>query len=112
MSTKALQVLVLAMAVAVGFAAIARAGDDAQTVTVSGTIQCAKCLLGKEDAKACQDVLVAEDKTEYYFVKNAVADEHGHACKTSKAVVVTGKVTEKDGRKWIEATKIELPKKG
>ena len=112
MSMRAMGVPALVMFVAIGFAALALAGDDAKPVTVSGTIQCAKCLLGKEDATACQDVLVADDKVEYYLVKNAVAEEHGHACKTSKAVVVTGKVTEKDGRKWIEATKIDIPKKG
>jgi len=109
---RTLSILTIALCVAIGFAATVLAGDDAKNVTVSGTIQCAKCLLGKEGATTCQDVLVADDTMEYYLVKNAVAEEHGHACKTSKAVVVTGKVTEKDGRKWIEATKIEAPKKG
>jgi len=112
MSVKTMGIAVLVMSFAIGFAAIALAGDDAKTVTVAGTIQCAKCLLGKEDATACQDVLVADDKSEYYLARNAVSEEHGHACKTSKAVVVTGSVTEKDGHKWIEATKIEVAKKG
>ena len=48
--------------------------------------------------------------TEYYIAKNAAADEAGHQCKTEAKAKVTGTVSEKDGKKWIEATKIEKEK--
>jgi uncharacterized protein DUF6370 len=107
MSTK---ILAIALLTAVAFVAPALAGDD--QVTVTGTIKCAKCVLNKADATNCQDVLVATDSAEYYLVKNSVAEKFGHGCKTEKAAVVTGKVIDKDGRKWIEASKIETPNKG
>jgi hypothetical protein len=108
---KMLKTLAIALSVVVALVAPAQAADDAP-VTVTGTIMCAKCVLNKADATACQDVLVAADKTEYYLVKNAVTEKYGHACKSEKSAVVTGKVIDKDGRKWIEASKIEAPSKG
>jgi len=104
------KILTIALLAALAFAVPALAGND--PVTVTGTIRCAKCVLNKADAKDCQDVLVAADNAEYYLVKNAVAEKFGHGCKTEKTAVVTGKVFDKDGRKWIEAAKIEAPKKG
>ncbi len=100
----------LALALLVGLAAGALAGEE---TTVTGKVMCAKCTLKKADAKTCQDVLVVQDgdKTaEYYIEKNAVAQAFGHACTGAKPAVVTGVVTEKDGRKWIAPSKMEAPK--
>ena len=100
----------LALALVVGLVAGANAGD---ATTLTGNIMCAKCTLKKADAKECQDVLVVKDgsKTaEYYVEKNDVAKAFGHVCGGEKAAVVTGKVMEKDGKKWISATKMEQPK--
>jgi hypothetical protein len=108
---KTLKTLAIALSVVVALVALVQAGDD-NPVTVTGTIMCAKCVLEKADATTCQDVLVATDKTEYYLVKNAVTEKFGHACKSEKSAVVTGTVIDKDGKKWIEASKIEEPKKG
>ena len=108
---RTLRNLAVVLAVVVGLFALAQAGDD-KDVTINGSIKCAKCMLSKADATGCQDVLVAADNTEYYLVKNKVAEKYGHACKSEKAAVVTGKVMEKDGKKWIEASKIEEPKQG
>ena len=108
---RTLRNLAVVLAVVVGLFVLAQAADEKE-VTINGSIKCAKCLLNKADAAGCQDVLVAADNTEYYLVKNEVAEKYGHACKAGKDAVVTGKVMDKDGKKWIEATKIEEPKKG
>jgi len=100
----------LAVALVLGLSLVvpAMAGDEA---TYSGSIMCAKCTLKKADAKTCQDVLVVKDDkgatTEYYVTKNAVAEKFGHVCSGETPATVTGTVTEKDGKKWIEPSKME-----
>jgi hypothetical protein len=93
----------------------AMAGDKGKEVTVSGNLQCAKCTLKAADATKCQDVLVVEGTggapaTEYYLVKNAVAEKFGHVCTGTKSVALTGTVTEKDGKKWLTAKRIDEKK--
>jgi hypothetical protein len=97
--------VILALLVVV--AGLSLAADP--VVTLSGTVSCAKCTLKKADAKDCQDVLVVTGSQagEYYLVKNAVSEKLGHVCKGSKAVSATGVVSEKDGKKWLAATKLE-----
>lgn len=91
-----------------GAAASAVAADP---VTVTGKVMCAKCTLKKADAKECQDVLVVKDAqgatAEYYLVKNAVQEKFGHVCTGEKPASVTGTVMEKDGKQWLEATKMD-----
>jgi aspartate 1-decarboxylase len=86
----------------------------AAEVTYSGSLMCAKCMLQKPDAHECQDVLIVTDakgeKTEYYVTKNEVAAQAGEACTNEIKATVTGTVAEKDGRKWITATRIEKRK--
>jgi hypothetical protein len=109
---KLLRPLVAFLAVATP-AGLAVAGEEAKTVTVTGKLVCAKCNLKKADAKECQNVIVAETggkAVEYYLAKNAVADEFGHVCEGDKNVVATGSVSEKDGKTWLTATKIDQPK--
>ncbi|HEY7509249.1 MAG TPA: DUF6370 family protein [Vicinamibacteria bacterium] len=101
-------VALAAVLAVLGAAVAARAGDD---VTLKGTIVCAKCTLKKADAKECQNVLLAKDadgkEVEYYMAKSEAADAVGEVCTGKKAVTVTGTVSEKDGRKWITASKVE-----
>jgi Family of unknown function (DUF6370) len=107
---KTIAKLGLALALVVGLVAVATAGDE---TTLTGNIMCAKCALKKADAKTCQDVLVVEaggQNTEYYIEKNAVAEKFGHVCTSVKPAVVTGTVTEKDGKKWIAPSKMEEKK--
>ena len=99
--------LSLALAVVLALVAGAYAADE---TTVTGNVMCAKCNLKKADATKCQDVVVASDGTEYYVAKNDVSAKFGHVCKDAKAATVTGKVTEKDGKKWIEPSKMEATK--
>ena len=85
-------------------------GDHGKSVTVTGKVICAKCTLGEEGLKECQNVIVAEKdgKTvQYYLAKNSVAEDFGHVCKGEKQVVATGTIAEKDGHTWMTATKLE-----
>jgi len=91
-------------------AGIVVAADAPKEVTLKGTMECAKCEL--HETKTCQDALkVSEgDKSViYYLDDNKVAkDYHKNVCTAPKEnVTVTGTVSEKDGKKVIEATKIE-----
>jgi len=98
------EVMMTLAALAVAMPAFA--ADD----TLKGDMVCAKCFLKKPDAKECQDVLLVKnatgEPTEYYVTKNDVAKESGEACTTKIPATITGTVSEKDGRKWITATKI------
>ena len=52
-----------------------------------------------------------QDKTtEYYVAKNDVSEKFGHVCTGTKNAVVTGSVTQKDGKTWITATKMDEKK--
>jgi len=105
--------LLIALVAVATLAGLAFAGEEAKTVTVTGKIVCAKCVLKKADATDCQNVIVAETggKTvEYYLAKNAVSEEFGHACMGEKQVIATGTISEKDGKTWITATKMDQPK--
>ena len=94
------------LAVMVGLPALA--GDE---VTLKGNIVCAKCTLKKADAKECQNVLLAPGAdgkdVEYYLAKSEAADAVGEVCTGKKPATITGTVTEKDGRKWLTASKVE-----
>ncbi len=107
---KTIAKLGLALALVVSLVAAATAADE---VTLTGKVLCAKCTLKKADAKECQNVLVVKDgdkAAEYYVEKNDVATKFGHVCTGQKDAVVTGTVSEKDGKKWISATKMEEKK--
>ena len=108
---KMLRFLISLAAVAM-LAGFAFAGEEANTVTVTGKMVCAKCSLKKADAKECQNVIVADESgkgVEYYLVKNKLAEDFGHTCKGEKNVVATGTVSEKDGKTWLTATKLDQP---
>ena len=106
---KTISRIALAVALLVVAASVARAADT--ETTLSGTLMCAKCTLKKADATKCQDVLVVKDDagatTEYYVVKNDAAEKAGHQCKGEAKATATGVVSEKDGKKWLTASKIE-----
>jgi type 1 fimbria pilin len=107
---KTIAKLGLALALVVGLVAAATAADE---VTLTGQVLCAKCTLKKADAKQCQNVLVVKngDQTDEYYVEmNDVATKFGHVCTGRKDAVVTGTVTEKDGKKWIAPTSMEEKK--
>lgn len=104
---KALSRIGVSLAIVLGLLAVTSV--SAEEMTLNGTLKCAKCALKK--AEKCQDVLVVTDaagaSTEYWVVKNEAAEKAGHQCKTEAKATVTGVVSEKDGTKWITASKIE-----
>jgi len=76
----------LGLAALVAFAVAAPVvAEDAEVVTLEGSVMCAKCAL--EKAADCQDVLIVADgdaKAEYWIVKNDVSEKFGHACQSEK----------------------------
>ena len=97
------------------FAALAAAVPAfAAEETLKGEMVCAKCYLNKPDAKECQDVLLVKNAggqtVEYYVTKNKVSQESGEACTQAIPATIVGSVSEKDGRKWITASKITKSK--
>lgn len=117
----------IALAVALGFAAVTLAGlgnsANAQAKkedkkdekkTLEGTLTCTKCALN--ETKTCGNALVVEKdkkKVTYYLVDKAGKEPyHKDICTADvPGTKVTGKVVEKDGKQTIEDPKVELPKK-
>ena len=88
---------------------------EAKTETLEGTLVCGKCKL--KETKACSNVLIVKDakdekkEVKYYLDdKGAKADYHGDICQEPKEAKVTGKVSEKDGKKTISDAKVEFKK--
>jgi hypothetical protein len=108
---KKLKLLIALLAgLAIAGASTALAADE---VTITGNMVCGKCAL--HETEKCQNVVqVLEDgKTVNYYLKdNDISKaEHGAICKGDpEKVTVTGKVKEKDGKKLLTATKIEVVK--
>jgi hypothetical protein len=101
--------LMVALALMVG----ARADDkkEDKEVTLKGKICCAKCELKEEGRTKCATVIVVkEDDKEvtYYFDKDSDKKNHKKICTEAKNGKVTGTVEEKDGKKWVKATKVEF----
>ena len=80
-------------------------------VKLAGKLTCAKCDLKKE-AK-CATVLVAKEGGKdvvYYLDEKSGKANHSEFCQAPKEGTVTGTVSEKDGKKIITASKVELNK--
>jgi hypothetical protein len=97
----------LVLALALGFIAAVSAQD--KEVTLKGKITCAKCDLKKTDKCATVIVVKEGDKeVVYYLDEKSGKDNHKAICTEAKDGSVTGKVTEKDGKKTITATKVDI----
>lgn len=99
------------LAVSVLFTGIALA---AEVKTLTGDAVCAKCAL--KEAPKCQNVVLVKegDKTVNYYLTGAASKKaHGALgiCTASKdapiKVKVTGDVTEAEGKKTVEVSKID-----
>ena len=83
---------------------------EGEAVTLEGKVLCAKCAFEEEGRQKCQNVLVGEEdgKTMHYYLTATEANEgFGDVGMKSPTVRVTGTVSEKDGKTWMDATKIE-----
>ena len=109
--------MLAAAAVAAGlwaFGAVATA-EDKKEVKLTGTLMCGKCSL-KATSKCSNAFQVKEgDKVVNYFLddKGNKEEYHEGVCGDGKieGVTVTGTVSQKDGKKWVTVTKLDLPKK-
>jgi hypothetical protein len=89
----------------------AETADAQKTVTLSGQIGCGHCALNV--TKSCADVIrVKEDgKDVIYFFADDPSRKHDTAmCDSVRDGKVTGVVSEKNGKKTIKVSKVELGK--
>jgi hypothetical protein len=97
---------IIATAFLASFVTTVRADEQ----TIKGEAVCAKCELHETDK--CQTAIrTKEDGKEviYYAVNNDVAKKfHKNICQAPAKVVAVGTVEEKDGKKTIKLTKIDL----
>jgi hypothetical protein len=105
-------VLLLGLGLVVAFLESAPAGEKGKEVTLKGSMQCGKCSLAVTDK--CTNVLVVKEsgKDVNYFISDKGKKESYHSaiCPAGKSVdaTVSGVVSEKDGKKYIKASKVEV----
>jgi hypothetical protein len=104
--------MVLGLGAMVALATTIQAAD--KEVILKGTIVCAKCAL--KEAKACTTAIVVKEQGKdvtYYFEDKGNKEEyHEEVCGGArKEGIVTGVVTEKDGKKWVAPKKVEYARK-
>jgi opacity protein-like surface antigen len=92
-------------------AASAFAADN--EVTITGEGMCAKCAL--HETEKCQNAIQTQEDGKtvtYYLTQNDVSKNfhHDNLCKQNQKVTATGTVSEKDGKKVLTVSKIELAK--
>jgi hypothetical protein len=95
-------------------------GDEKATsdkeVKLTGTLVCAKCKLKMDGITKCTNALQVKDgkNTVVYLLDDKGMSESYHepVCGggDKEGVSVVGKVTEKDGKKWVKASKVEVKK--
>lgn len=76
---------------------------QAEEKTVEGEMSCAKCNLGIADK--CEDTLKVGDVL-YLLEEGGNRKTSEHVCSDSAKAKVTGKFEERDGKKFIVASKI------
>ena len=85
---------------------------EVKEVKLTGTLVCGSCKLN--ESKKCANVLQVKDKdkTISYWLTDKASDEayHEKICGGGelKDVTVTGVVTEKDGKKMVKASKVDV----
>ena len=87
--------------------------DDSKETTITGNMVCGKCTL--HETEKCQNVVQVTENgatVNYYLKQNDVSKaEHSAVCHgDTEKVTVTGTVKEKDGKKMMTPTKIDVVK--
>ena len=87
--------------------------DDAKETTITGNMVCGKCKL--HETEKCQNVVQVTENgatVNYYLKQNEVSKaQHEAICHgDTEKVTVTGTVKEKEGKKTLTPTKIEVVK--
>lgn len=77
----------------------------AEEKTYEGEMSCAKCNLKQADK--CEDTLKVGD-TLYLLEEGGKRKTSEHVCSGTAKAKVTGKVEERDGKKFLVASKIEV----
>ena len=96
------------------FGAVASA-EDKKEVKLTGTLMCGKCSL--KLTPKCSNVLQVKEggKLVNYILDDKGNGEgyHEPVCGDGKVegVTVVGTVSERDGKKYVKPTKVDLPKK-
>jgi len=87
---------------------------EAKEVKLTGTLVCGSCKLN--ESKKCANVLQVKEKDKVinYWLSDKGNDEayHEKICGGGelKDVTVTGVVSDKDGKKWVKASKVDVKK--
>ena len=113
----------IALALALGFAVVTLAGtttsvraedkkDKVEAKKLEGTLTCTKCALN--ESKACGHALLVkvDGKEVKYYLNDKGGKEkyHGACCKADVEATVTGKVSEKEKKMYIDDAKVEIKK--
>ncbi len=85
--------------------AFALSTAQAEEKTYEGEMSCAKCNLKQADK--CEDTLKVGD-TLYLLEEGGKRKTSEHVCSGAEKAKVTGKIEERDGKKYLVASKIEL----
>ena|SRR5437764_10558639 len=97
--------LILALVVGFGALSLVAVADDKEK-KLEGKLVCTKCKLGETD-KCGHALIVKEgDKDVTYYLKDkeVMKKYHSKVCQEDKDATVTGKIEEKDGKKYIIVT--------
>ncbi len=81
---------------------------EQKEVTVTGEVVCGHCTL--KAVKECAPAIKAQDAS-YLLTKNEESDKLFDKRDKGVTVTVTGVLEEKDGQKWITASKVEVKEK-
>ncbi|SRR5690606_32511362 len=85
--------------------ALAVSTARAEEKTLEGEMSCAKCNLKQADK--CEDTLKVGD-TLYLLEEGGKRRTSEHVCSGTEKAKVTGKVEERDGKKYLVVSKIEI----
>jgi hypothetical protein len=108
---KAAWSILLGLVFVLTFVVGARADDAKEEKTLKGTITCGKCDL--KEADTCHTVVKVKDgdkEVVYWFSGKNAKKNHKDICQGAKQGSVTGTVSEKDGKHYVEVSKIEFDK--